>query len=59
MQATDAINRKLGKDAVKFAAAGLTQPWKTRADYFSRHYTTQKLLVHVAKNSILRSQKHH
>jgi DNA polymerase V len=40
MQAMDAINRKLGKDAVKFAAVGLTQPWKTRADYFSKRYTT-------------------
>ena len=40
MQAIDQINRKLGKDAVKFGALGLTQSWRMRSDYFSQRYTT-------------------
>ena len=40
MQAMDQINRKLGKDAVKFGALGLNQAWWMRSDYFSHRYTT-------------------
>ncbi len=37
----DMLNRKLGRDTVKFASVGLTQDWKTRCEERSPEYTTQ------------------
>jgi DNA polymerase V len=37
----DMLNRKLGRDTVKFASVGLTQDWKTRSEERSPEYTTK------------------
>ncbi len=37
----DMLNRKLGRDTVKFASVGLTQDWKTRCEERSPEYTTK------------------
>lgn len=40
MRAMDQINQKLGSGSIKYAATGLKQEWKTRANYPSKRYTT-------------------
>lgn len=37
----DMLNRKLGRDKIKFAAVGLSQDWKTRSEERSPEYTTK------------------
>lgn len=37
----DMLNRKLGRDTVKFASVGLKQDWKTRCEERSPEYTTK------------------
>jgi len=39
-EAVDKINRKHGRDTIRFAASGLKCGWQTRADRRSRRYTT-------------------
>ena len=40
MQAMDKINKSLGKDLVKMAVQKFDNRYKLRADYLSKHYTT-------------------
>jgi DNA polymerase V len=40
MQAVDRLNRRMGRDTVRFAAAGLRQQWKTKFEKRSPRYTT-------------------
>jgi DNA polymerase V len=40
MAVIDGINARLGSEAVRFAACGLKQRWKTRAERRSQRYTT-------------------
>jgi DNA polymerase V len=40
MAALDAINRRMGRDTVVFAASGLRRGWKASASMKSRHFTT-------------------
>jgi DNA polymerase V len=37
----DEINRRFGRDAVRFGACGFAQKWKTKAEHTSKHYTTR------------------
>ena len=41
MQALDAVNARMGKDTLKYAAAGVKQQWKTRFNKRSPRYTTR------------------
>ncbi|MGE7156751.1 DUF4113 domain-containing protein [Methylorubrum rhodesianum] len=41
MLAIDAINRRYGRDRVRFASTGLDRAWKLRADFRSPCYTTR------------------
>lgn len=40
MQAVDAVNARLGRDTVKYAAAGMDRPWKMNQKKLSPRYTT-------------------
>ncbi|HEX6624050.1 MAG TPA: Y-family DNA polymerase [Pyrinomonadaceae bacterium] len=40
MGAIDEINRKFGKDSIRFAAGGMRRVWKTKAERESPRYTT-------------------
>jgi DNA polymerase V len=46
MATLDAINRRMGRDAVFYAAAGVKRDWAMAATMKSRHFTTdwQQLL---------------
>ena len=41
MAAVDGINVRHGRDRVRFAGSGLDRPWKLRAAFLSRRYTTR------------------
>jgi DNA polymerase V len=41
MLAVDAINRRYGRDRVRFATSGLDRPWKLKAEFHSPRYTTR------------------
>ena len=41
MQALDAVNARMGKDTLKYAAAGVKQRWKTKFNKRSPRYTTR------------------
>lgn len=41
MQAMDQINRRWGSGTLKFAAVGLKQQWRLRAEQRSQRYTTR------------------
>lgn len=41
MRAMDAINRRYGRDRVRFAGTGLDRAWKLRAEFHSPRYTTR------------------
>jgi len=41
MLALDAVNARMGKDTLKYAAAGVKQQWKTRFNKRSPRYTTR------------------
>lgn len=40
MKAVDQVNRKLGRDTVRFAVSGLKRSWQTKAEKRSQRYTT-------------------
>jgi nucleotidyltransferase/DNA polymerase involved in DNA repair len=40
MSSLDDINRRFGRDTVKYAAVGLQQPWQANFNWRSPHYTT-------------------
>ena len=40
MAALDAINRRMGRDTVVFAAAGIRRDWAASANMKSCHFTT-------------------
>jgi len=40
MQAMDAINKRMGKNTIHFAACGTNQNWKLKAEHKSPKYTT-------------------
>ena len=41
MAAVDGLNARHGRDRVRFAGSGLDRPWKLRAAFLSRRYTTR------------------
>ena len=41
LKAIDRINASMGAGTIKYAAEGLTQPWRTKFEKCSPHYTTQ------------------
>ncbi|KMO23406.1 Y-family DNA polymerase [Methylobacterium indicum] len=41
MGAIDAINRRYGRDRVRFAGTGLSRGWKLKAEFHSPRYTTR------------------
>jgi len=41
MQAVDAINARMGAGTIQFGAAGLSQPWRMKAELRSPRYTTR------------------
>ena len=41
MAALDGVNRRLGPDTLRYAAAGFARPWHMRRDHASPHYTTR------------------
>ena len=40
MAAIDALNRRYGRDRVRYAATGTDRPWKLRSEHLSQRYTT-------------------
>ncbi|HEX8771877.1 MAG TPA: Y-family DNA polymerase [Acidimicrobiales bacterium] len=40
MKAVDQVNRKFGRDTVRFAVSGLNRAWQTKAEKRSQRYTT-------------------
>ena len=46
METLDTINRRMGRDSVFYAAAGISRDWNMSATMKSQHYTTdwQQLL---------------
>lgn len=49
MQAVDAVNARLGRDTVKYAAAGIDRPWKMNQKKLSPRYTTSWADVPVVR----------
>jgi len=41
MAAVDSVNRRLGPDTLRYAAAGFAHPWHMRREHASPHYTTR------------------
>jgi len=41
MAAVDNVNRRLGPDTLRYAAAGFARPWHMRREHASPHYTTR------------------
>ena len=47
MRAIDLINRRFGRDTIRFAASGITRDWAAFANMKSRHFTTEEGQVMV------------
>lgn len=41
MELVDELNRRYGRDRVRFACSGTDRPWKLKAEFLSQRYTTQ------------------
>ena len=41
MELVDDLNRRYGRDQVRFACSGMDRPWKLKAEFLSQRYTTQ------------------
>ncbi len=41
MLAVDAINRRYGRDRIRFASTGIDRAWKLKAEFHSPRYTTR------------------
>jgi len=40
MQVMDQINAQMGAQTLKFAAAGIKQPWQVKSEHKSKRFTT-------------------
>jgi DNA polymerase V len=41
MEMVDGLNRRFGRDRVRFACSGMDRGWKLKAEFLSQRYTTR------------------